>query len=218
MSVGGGGGMPDASVGNNPAHNRREGSSTFLPGHGASTTTKAGEYNNPASPTGRGGRKFRPALPPAHSPPKVFERLPAASTYYGSTTGLVAPRMPPPAENWPPPPVPPDEGVSAQSEREAKEGQVMRRLRKKLVHKYGDWRGCFKVGDRAPGMVSCEQIAAFLHHRNVLLTPDEHKVASSTRLPHPRHPYPKSTLNPKPGPTPKVVLHSLPGGCGPDSG
>ena len=36
--------------------------------------------------------------------------------------------------------------------------QVMRRLRKKLVQKYGDWRGCFKVGDRAPGMVSREQI------------------------------------------------------------
>jgi len=175
LSVGDGG-MPDASVGNNPAHNRREGSSTFLPGHGAPTTTKKGEYNNPASPTGRGGRKFRPALPPAYSPPKVFERLPAPSTYYGSTTGLVAPRMPPPAASWPPPPVPPDEGVSAQSEREAKEGQVMRRLRKKLVHKYGDWRGCFKVGDQAPGMVSRKDIAAFLHHRNVLLTPDEHKV------------------------------------------
>ncbi len=36
--------------------------------------------------------------------------------------------------------------------------QVMRRLRKKLVQKYGDWRGCFKVGDKAPGMVSREQI------------------------------------------------------------
>ena len=121
----GGGGMPDASVGNNPAHNRREGSSTFVSGHGAPTTTKVGEYNNPASPTGRGGRKFRPALPPAYSPPKVFERLPAASTYYGSTSGLVAPRMAPPGARWPPPPLPPDEGISAQSERDAREAQAI---------------------------------------------------------------------------------------------
>ena len=117
--------MPDASVGNNPAHNRREGSSTFVSGHGAPTTTATGEYNNPASPTGRGGRKFRPTVPPAYSPPKVFERLPAASTYYGSTSGLVAPRMAPPGERWPPPPLPPDEGISAQAERDAREAQVM---------------------------------------------------------------------------------------------
>jgi hypothetical protein len=207
----GGGGMPDATVGNNPAHKRREGSTTFVPGHGTSTTTKAGEYNNPASPTGRGGRKFRPAVPPAYSPPKVFERLPPASTYFGSTTGLVAPRMAPPGARWPPPPLPPDEGVSAQTERAAREAQVMpwpsvvathlrlspppdayaealirpripigpqvmRRLRQKLVQKYGDWRGCFKVGDKAPGMVSREQIVSFLHHRSVQLTPDEHEV------------------------------------------
>ena len=130
---GGGGGMPDASVGNNPAHNRREGSSTFVSGHGAPTTTATGEYNNPASPTGRGGRKFRPAVPPAYSPPKVFERLPAASTYYGSTSGLVAPRMAPPGERWPPPPLPPDEGISAQAERDAREAQVICLARSRWV-------------------------------------------------------------------------------------
>ena len=54
--------------------------------------------------------------------------------------------------------------------------QVMRSLRKKLVQKYGDWRGCFKVGDKAPGMVNREQIVSFLQHRNVQLTPDEHEV------------------------------------------
>ena len=54
--------------------------------------------------------------------------------------------------------------------------QVMRSLRKKLVQKYGDWRGCFKVGDKAPGMVDRGQIVSFLQHRNVQLTPDEHEV------------------------------------------
>ena len=63
--------------------------------------------------------------------------------------------------------------------------QVMRSLRKKLVQKYGDWRGCFKVGDKAPGMVDRGQIVSFLQHRSVQLTPDEHEVRVSTRCsPH----------------------------------
>ena len=137
-----GGGVADPSIGNNPAHNRREGSSTFLPGMGARSTTGAGEYNNPASPTGRGGRKFRP--PPAphsppYSPPQTLERLPPTSTYYGSTSGLVAPRMAVPeltaaqARAWPPPPLLPDEVVDAGTAVHAREAQAMRKLCDSMV-------------------------------------------------------------------------------------
>lgn len=145
-------GRPDTALGADPVLCRREGSQTFLPGIGARPATIEEEFDNPASPTSRGGRKFlarRPPSPP--SPPALRESLTSSGTYFGSTTSLLPPatssRRSSQARFSPPPAA--EEEVSPERAAKMRQGQVLRRLRKKLVNKYGDWR-CPLGGPRTP--------------------------------------------------------------------
>ena len=163
---------------------RREGPFTFRPSVDAPPNRPwtAADYFA-ASPTSRGGRAFVEALPPApKTPPSFTETLPQRPTYFGSPLGAIAPRSSPPRSSFSPPLPPPDEPV--ENEFELQVEQMLRRVRAKIKHKYGEWQAGeshppnfrFTVhGSLMDGSheVNKKELETVLHHRKIKLDGEE---------------------------------------------